>query len=300
MEEGICLARYICAFVDELVGLQMPKEKTNFTPVRWVLLAGLTIGCGTVLLFLWQTLEGLKAIGTAPVPELVIQQSPVRIVSSSDPHIFPSSWHTKQIRANAKVLDKSEVERTRQILNRAIRKYPQHILATNLRMVYVLSELDYLGITASGTNSRRDIYLKNRGVLEGFTDAWIEETFHHELALILLRNYPQYLDRDAWKKNNPPAFEYVEGAVEAVKQNHADLILNPSLCVQGFLCEYSQSSLEMDFTTIAQHLFLGDAEFRSAMEEYAKLKAKRDLVIAFYEHLDPKLDESFFASLSQR
>jgi hypothetical protein len=117
---------------------------------------------------------------------------------------------------------------------------------------------------------------------------------------MLLRNYPQYLDRDAWKKNNPPAFEYGEGAVEAVKENHADLILNPALCAQGFLCEYSQSELEMDFTTVAEHLFLGDAEFCSAMKKYAKLKAKRDLVIAFYRHLDPKLDEAFFASLSQR
>ena len=68
--------------------------------------------------------------------------------------------------------------------------------------IYVLHRITYRGISASGTNSSRNVYVANRGCCEGYTDTWIERTFRAEFSSILLRNYPQYLDREAWMQAN--------------------------------------------------------------------------------------------------
>ena len=84
--------------------------------------------------------------------ETVLQESPVRMVTSSSPTIFPKEWLTAEIRATAKSLAPSERERTRRILNKALQKYPKPLLNQHLKTIYVVAELSYSGIGASGTN----------------------------------------------------------------------------------------------------------------------------------------------------
>ncbi len=169
------------------------------------------------------------------VAQTVILESPVRVVTSSDRSIFPESWLSPDINAEAEVLQESQIEPSRRVLYKVMKKYPGHILARNLETIYVLHRLKYKGISASGTNSRRNVYVVNRGSRERYTDAWIERTFHAEFSSKLLRNFPQYLDNDVWKKANVESFKYGVSGVKSVKQKKALKMFDPSLHAEGFL-----------------------------------------------------------------
>ncbi len=232
-------------------------------------------------------------------PQVVIQENPVRIVSSSSRDIFPASWLSADINAEAEPLEESEIERSGKILNKATKKYPAQVLANNLDTIYVMGGLRYCGISAGGTNSTCDVYIVNEGWREGFTDSWIEGAFHHEFSSILLRNYPQYLDKDAWKKANVGSFKYGRDGVQAVKQNRTRTELDASLHAEGFLCEYGKAAFEEDVNSFAAQLFVGDSRFWSVVDKHPRIKDKTDLVVAFYHKIDPGFSESFFMSLSE-
>jgi hypothetical protein len=219
------------------------------------------------------------------VAQTVILENPVRMVTSSDRSIFPESWLSPDINAEAEMLQESQIDRSRIVLYKAMKNYPGRVLARNLETIYVLHRLKYKGISAGGTNSRRSVYVANRGNREGFTDIWIERTFHAEFSSILLRNFPQYLDKDAWKKANVESFKYGVSGVQAVKQEKDRTVFDPSLHAEGFLYEYAKSTLENDFNSIAEHLFLGDGRFWSVVNKHQKIKEKTDPAIAFYHQM---------------
>lgn len=231
--------------------------------------------------------------------ETVLQESPLRIVTSSSPSIFPKEWLTAEIQARAKSLPPSELERTRRILNKALQKYPQPLLKKHLKTIYAVSALSYRGIGASGTNCEHELYIANEGADEGYDDLFIEGTFHHEFSSTLLWYHPKDLDTAAWKANNPRGFRYGEDGVEAVKAHHDNTESDLELCAKGFLCEYSQASLEDDFNMLAERLFTQGVALRAIAARFPKIQAKRDLVIAFYQKQDPTLNAAFFASLAE-
>lgn len=233
-----------------------------------------------------------------PVTQTVILENPVRVVTSSDRRIFPKCWLSTDINARAEALQESEIERSRIILSRVMEKYPAEVLARNIEVVYVLHRLTYKGISAGGTNSCRNIYIVNRGSCEGYTEKWIERTFHAEFSSILLRNYPQYLDREAWEQANAGSFNYGVSGVQCVKQKQARKVFDPSLHRDGFLYQYARSTFENDFNSIAAQLFLGDDRFWSLVDRFPAIKEKTELAITFYHRIDHKFSRSFFLSLA--
>ena len=229
---------------------------------------------------------------------VVLQERPVRLVTSSSPTIFPQEWRTAEIQATASALKPPERERTKRILNQALLKYPARVLQQNLQTIYVVSELHYRGIGASGTNCERDLYIANGGSELGYDDACLEGTFHHEFSSVLLWYYPEYLNKTAWNAVNPRGFRYGEDGVAAVKAKHDSTEADPALCAKGFLCEYSQASLEDDFNMLAEYLFTGNPTLPRLVAQYPKLKHKQDLVLAFYQKVDPAFTPAYFASLT--
>lgn len=226
--------------------------------------------------------------------------APVRVVTSSDKEIFPPSWLTKEIAASGEELAAEEIERTARVVAAAARKYPAEVLAANLGTVYVLRRLAYFGVEAGGTNSRRDIYLANDGVGLGFTDLALENAFHAEFSSILLRNFPKYLDTAAWTKANPPGFAYLGNGVEAIKDAKAGLVTTEASLAEGFVYEYSKSSLENDFNSLAKRLFTGDAGFWGAAGQYPALLEKSDLAVKFYQRLHPSFTPGYFLTLADK
>ena len=221
------------------------------------------------------------------------------MITSSEPSIFPQAWLSRRINAESESLHKSEVQRSRKILKKAVSKYPDRVLDSNLKVIYVLHKLKYCGINASGTNSKSNVYVVNRGSHQGYTDSWIEGTFHAEFSSILLRNSPQHLDKLAWKKQNLQPFKYGMSGVQAVKLGKSRQELDRSFHVKGFLHQYATSTVENDFNSIAEQLFLGNPRLWTAARKHQRINNKMMLVIAFYHKIDPRFSKSFFVNLAR-
>jgi hypothetical protein len=250
----------------------------------------------SVILLLLTTL----LLFTINAEEIVIFSDPVQVLSSGDPEIFPASWLSDRINAQAEILEsEDEIKRSKEILQIGIGKYPRKIITENISAVYILYTLKYFGITAGGTNSNRNIYLTNKGASAGYSDIWIEETFHNEFSSILLRNFATLQFQKHWTSINKTTFTYGTNGVDAIKNGESSKAGESSFYNEGFLHQYATSSYENDFNSIAGNLFMGKKDFWSVVDEYTLVSNKVALAIAFYNKLDPLFTYVYFRSLEK-
>lgn len=193
--------------------------------------------------------------------DTTIQQ--VRVVFDYSADIFPDDWRNERIDAQGQQIAVEEIARSKQVAVKALNKYSTRLLANNLKGLYFLKSMKFFGVSFGGTNSLDRLYVTNNGVALGYTDTYIEQTFHHEFSSILFRNYEKIFDSVAWKKANDPTFDYndPESGVGAIRTGRSSQVLDTSLTKYGFLTEYSMSSLENDLNTMAQNLFMPDKNF---------------------------------------
>ncbi|HET9744138.1 MAG TPA: hypothetical protein VFP97_00410, partial [Chitinophagaceae bacterium] len=172
------------------------------------------------------------------------------------------------------------------------------LLQDNLKAVYFLKSMRFFNVGYGGTNATDALFMTNNGSSMGYTDRYIEQTFHHEFSSILFRNYNPILDTIAWKKANDPTFDYndPESGVGAIRTGRSSQLPDTVLSKYGFLTEYSTSSLENDINTLAQNLFLPDTGFWGIFDKYPKIKTKTRLLILFYNKLDGRYTERYFRS----
>ncbi len=231
------------------------------------------------------TLSPLRAAG----PELIFDRA--------DLEIFPESWRSSKVNANAESLDETGGQAAKAIVDRALAKYPPAVLCANMKKLYAVGRLEYSGVATGGTNSRDAVYVVWN---PKFPADKIEGNIHAEFSSILLRNHAPEFDQEAWLKLNPPGFTYRGTGVQAVRTRQASLRIDAVLNAEGFVNQYGQASMEEDFNSYAGRLWMGDAELWSAVEKYPKVKTKAGLAMAFYQKLDAVLTEEFFRSLRER
>lgn len=225
---------------------------------------------------------------------ITLRETPVRVATSDSAEIFPESWRGGKVAASAEALPEDRREAALRVMDAALAKYPAEVLSEHLRTLFLLGELRYRGVITSGTNSRTAVYVKIGPVEKGFTARHNEGVFHAEFSSILFRNQPQFLDQEAWKAANPPGFTYLGDGVDAVRQGKARTKADSALNAQGFLSQYSQSTLENDFNGYAARLWTGDAALWQLAKEHPPIHRKLALVLRFYRQLHPTLDEAFF------
>lgn len=232
----------------------------------------------------------------APAQSRTAGQSgwPEIIVDRATPDIFPESWLTTKVNAKAELLSEEEQKQRQEIVRMALVRYPVAVLSAHLKKVYVLGRLEYSGVPTGGTNSRNAVYVVGKA---RYSATQIENIVHAEFSSILLRNFPSYLDKQAWQQINPSGFTYHGSGVQAVKDKLASLRLSDALHESGFLHNYSKASMEEDFNSFAARLFLGDAALWSTIEKYPKINAKAELTMAFYGKLNTTFTREFFVSL---
>lgn len=245
-------------------------------------------------------LQGLLAVSILFLRSLLNAQelsAPIPIIlDQAQPDIFPKSWLTTRTNAKAELLPQDQRPRSLTLLQRALAKYPASVLKDNLRKVHVLGRLEYSGVPTGGTNSRTVVYVVNNGDAR-YTDRAIEGIFHAEFSSILLRNHPQFLDKDQWQQLNPHGFTYLgTGGVNAIKQQKASQKLDALMHAEGFLHQYAKADFEDDFNSLAARLLVGDADLWRLINEHPKLQAKAALVIDFYHKLDPAFTRERFLS----
>lgn len=220
----------------------------------------------------------------------------IRVVFRYSPGIFPLSWQRAPISARATAIDTREIPRSKAMLSKALDKYPAVLLAKELRAVYFIRNMKFYGIGYGGTNTTDALYICNNGLAAGYTDRYLEQSFHHEFSSILYRNYPAYLRKAEWEAACGPGFAYndPENGVGAIRNNESSQELDTALCAKGFLTQYSQSGLENDLNTVAQFLFAPSRRFWELAEKYPLVRSKVNLLIGFYNRLNPVFTESYF------
>jgi hypothetical protein len=222
----------------------------------------------------------------------------VTIDWSFGPETFPESWREGEIAARGEPVSTAEVARASAVVRKALDAYPEAVLAAHLKKVRLVGRMEFYGVEYGGTNSLDAVYLAVRSASEGFTDPYLEASFHHEFSSILLRNCPEKLDLGAWSRANPEGFRYGSGGTNAIRSGQASTAYSPLLAADGFLAQYSQASQEEDFNLIAEGLFGGGERFWSLVDSHERLARKVKLAVAFYSALDSQFDEAWFRARS--
>ncbi len=226
----------------------------------------------------------------------------IRIGFSYSSDIFPPGWLTAPTSANGEMISATEIARCKSIIARALNKYPIDLLRMNLRAVYFLKGMKFFGVGYGGTNSSDAVYVTDKGAPLGYTDPYIEQTFHHEFSSILFRNYPSLLDTTAWKLANDPGFDYndPENGVGAIRNNTSSQEPDTVLAKKGMLTQYAMSSLENDVNTLAQNLFRPAANFWAIFDRYPAINKKVNLLINFYQQIDAVFTEQYFRKFNNQ
>lgn len=213
-------------------------------------------------------------------------------------NMFAKYWYSGKINAKAVSLSIKEYKRTADLLQKALAKYPVHVLKEYLKRIYALNSLNFYGVPFGGTYSmsKKTVYITDDSVLKE-NDLFIESFFHHEFSSILFRKHPCYLNKKAWQFSNPRDFHYGKGGVEAIRSGNSSMGFDSILNEKGFLNKYSQSSLEEDMNVFSQNLFSGGKAFWTIVDRYDKIKAKAALIIGFYHKIDPAFTEEYFRKL---
>jgi hypothetical protein len=210
---------------------------------------------------------------------------------------FPCKWRKKHVNPEYTELADEERLRTHLILDTALYKYPAKLLDDNLKKIYVFKTLRFFGLDYGGTYYKKEVYISNNGIQNGFTSAYLEGTFHHEFSSILLKRHATRSHKQSWMQSNPEGFSYGKGGVEALRSNETGLHLEDSLFGQGFLNEYSLASFEEDWNCYAEYIFVNDPGFWQAWEEYEAIREKTAILIGFYNALDPVFTLEYFKGL---
>lgn len=225
----------------------------------------------------------------------------VTISFSYSPAIFPESWQKNPINATAEKIIASEIQRSKSVMVKALSKYSFSALENDLKIVYFIKSIKFYDVGYGGTNSTEALYLTNNGAALGYSDLYLEQTFHHEYSSILYRNHPSFIDEQGWKKANIAGFDYndPENGVGAIRNNQSSQDLDTALCKKGFLTQYSLSGIENDINTFAQNIFSPSAGFWGIADQYPMIKRKVGLLIAFYNKIDPLFTEAYFRKLNR-
>ncbi len=233
--------------------------------------------------------------GLATQAQVVTHASGIHLYFSEMDQTFPENWYSEEINAHTTPLPNSEKKRTVATVFSALDKYPQHIIQEHLIEIYIFGVLEFFNQGYAGTYSDNTLYMSNGGVAEGFTNGFIEQTFHHEFSSILWGTHADLLDSVAWKKLNK--IDYGDGGIQALIDDNDSQEFDTYYNERGFLFQYAASDLENDINSFAENLFAPTLEFRDALKKHSVLRKKMALLIAFYTALDPSLNSSFFAEL---
>jgi len=226
----------------------------------------------------------------------IVSNQNIDICFETGPDMFPSHWYTEVIDPKTTPLPNEDKERLLKIINEAIKKYPEQMIRKELNEVYVLGSLSFYGVEFAGTYNACTLYISSGEISEGYTDFFLEQTFHHEFSSILFNNYDSLFDGSAWMELNPEDFRYRDnlGGAEAIKNGNDSQIFDTVLQKQGFLYEYSLSTLENDFNSIAENLFSPSTKFWDAFRNYPIIERKALLAIEFFNKIDSEFSIYYF------
>ena len=193
-------------------------------------------------------------------------------------------------------LDPYEMEQGRQLLERALSKYPLALLSNRLAHAYLHRAPAQTRFrdgewrkSAAGTYNLDSVFVglhdgpRNRGGGDRFAEA----VFHHELSSVLVGHNPGLFRADAWRAANPPGFKYNDSG-------SGSPIATTRFLEDGFVCTYGMSDIENDINTYAMWLFTRADWLFAEAAQHPRVKKKVKILAQFYRKLDPVFTREFF------
>lgn len=221
---------------------------------------------------------------------------PVSIVHKITNNFYPADWvHDPKIKPIAKEIDRQQLKRAIPLIKEFIKDYPEPVLKKNLSTINLCKQLQFYGKDFGGTNSSDGVYICVRTIRDGYTNVYVLSSLHHEFSSILMRNY--LFPKKEWAKLNPSGFKYADDAVGFLGK---ESLLEPGedYFKIGFICLYSQASMEEDFNTIADYLFNQRDELLKIAQTHSRMKAKIVLAMKFYKSIDQRFSFGKLESLN--
>lgn len=218
----------------------------------------------------------------------------IHVSTNMSREAIPAEW--RELRLRITPLPSDEFKRSWNAVRRAIDKYPRKFVESYLTDIYLLRSFALGTFEYGGTYSNRSLILCNDGESMGFTDEYLEGTFHHEFSSLLKDKHWKPSDEKRWIAANPEGFQY-RGYEQVFKNKGLGLDLEPKYNQMGFVCEYSMTSVEEDLNTVANELFVSSRKFWRAFDQYPRLRQKCRVAIDFYSRLDERFSEEYFRSL---
>ena len=191
---------------------------------------------------------------------------------------FPSEWTLPALDLLAEEIHWKDAEALVPALQQFMAAHPAAVIEGHLEHIYLLGRLSFQGRDYGSTYAENSIYMvwdRSRK----YTLPFILERLHSEFSSILREQYVFPTDR--WKHTNPPNFRYTGTGFEMLGDN--DIYeCTARQWADGFLYQYSRSSMENDFNMISAWLFTKPDALEDIASQSARIRRKIMLAEEFY------------------
>ncbi len=224
----------------------------------------------------------------------------IEFVAEKEKNMFSQSWQDAPISAEAILLTSDkEIARSMNVTLKAASIYPSGFLAGSLKKVYLLNEIKFYGLAYGGTNDTDNLFLTNKGEAKGYTDDYIERTFHHELSSIILRKYSTFFDKETWISITKHQFSAGRTGTNALASGETSTSIDEEYCKKGVLSQYSRASVEEDFNILTENLFMNDPKLWEMAKKYPVIKQKINMVIKLYQSQNKNFTLAYFQNIGK-
>jgi len=186
-----------------------------------------------------------------------------------------------------------EIARFARLLPQILQQYPMKLISTNISAIKLTKQLVFYGVKYGASYTGDVIYLSNNGYGNGFTDFYIQQSFHHEFSSLLMRNYNFPVQK--WLDANKPGFQYTidfESVIASIDED-TDLGGEIQYYQNGVIAKYSYTTYENDFNLFAQMVFNEPERLKELVKKYPIIKKKYLIVKEFYLSISPFFAETF-------
>lgn len=188
-------------------------------------------------------------------------------------------------------------DRVRNVVESELARYPEGVLDPILDLVLIGGDLSVLGLRANGAYVFGSVFLAIGDIDRGeATDARVIATLHHEISSLVLRAHRDRFDEARFREALPTAFRY-----EAERIENGDLQsprtwefeVSLGYLEAGFLWPWAMRSLEQDFNSYAQELFVRPPRLLRMFATESPVARKARVVRDLYLSVDPRFAEVF-------
>lgn len=168
----------------------------------------------------------------------------------------------------------------------ALGMYPAYMLRSLARRIIAYDRMSLYGIPTSATFHSDEIFIAFASTARGITSEQVKIALHVQVAIMLFRRFPDFIQLREWKEANSPTFQYGgAGIVQSVGQ--AAISEDARLLNLGMVSQFATTSLENDFGFCSAVLFTAPDKLRTITTRYRRIDFKIRMVKGFYKQLDP-------------